>query len=510
MSKISDQAPAETEIKLRLDPAAREALQDHPLLSHCSPPEQRHEITTYFDTSDLDLARLGLTLRVRRSGQRRVQTVKATDGHAVAARRGEWAQRVECDTPDLGAAAATPVGDALRAMPHAELRPLFTTDIHRAVRTLHVDGQTTVEVAFDAGSIIADGRSEPVSELELELKHGDPGALYRLAIELAAAAPLAIEPLSKADRGLRLRSGRTPEPVKAEEPCFAPDISGASAFTCIIRSILSHLVANVAPARLGDAEGVHQLRVAIRRMRAALLLFRPLLQPRTADRFRAEFQRVGRVFGDARDWDVFTLETLRAAAAERMETGWIDLLRERAELRRSGAHAGLRRELEGPAFTGVLLGLSGWIEDAGRDPAVLGSARLQEPVRELAPDLLQRIAGKVDRRGRGLENAPREALHELRKAIKKLRYSLEFLGPLYARKDVHAMIGPCKDLQEWLGAVNDAAVTPALAEQLTQGRAELAPAVGALAAWVEKRGQKALLRVPRVWRKLREAEGFWN
>src|SRR5271163_4814894 len=267
----SDRAPIETEIKLRAPPDAIDALERHPALA-CAAAEERREVTTYFDTPKLDLARRHRSLRIRQSGGRRIQTAKAARGDGVAAQRSEWERPIEADTPDLSLLADTPIGAALRGWAASELRPVFVTDIHRTARLLRVDGETAVEAALDRGTISAAGRSEPVSELELELKQGNPGALYRLAIELTSAAPLTLEPASKAERGLRLGSGERPAPAKAPELSFARDITAVEAFGKIVRSTLGHMVANMLAARIGDPEGVHQLRVAIRRLRAALVL----------------------------------------------------------------------------------------------------------------------------------------------------------------------------------------------------------------------------------------------
>ena len=502
----SGREPVETEIKLRAPADAMEALERHPVLAGAAAEEHRL-VTTYFDTPSLDLARRHGSLRIRQSGGLRIQTAKAGDEDSVAARRNEWEGPIETDTPDLSLLAGTPIGTALRGGAAGELRPVFVTDIRRTAWLLQVDAETAVEAALDRGTISAEGRSEPVSELELELKQGNPGALYRLAIELTAAIPLALEPASKAERGLRLRSGERPAAAKAPALSFARDITAAEAFSEIVRSILGHMLANMSAARISDPEGVHQLRVAIRRLRAALVLFQPVLRRETTGRFNEELRHMGRVFGRARDWDVFVGETLPAVDAEGAKRGWLDLLRERAEQWRAAAQADVRRELDGPAFTTLLLGLAGWIEDGTGDPPLLGDAVLRRPIAELAPTLLGRMARKTGRRGARLKGASREELHALRKSIKKLRYAFEFLAPLYRPRNVKAVVDPCEKLQTLLGDLNDAAVTPALAEQLTEGgHADLAPALGMLADWAEERGRKGLRRVPRHWRRLCKAK----
>ncbi len=95
--------------------------------------------------------------------------------------------------------------------------------------------------------------------------------------------------------------------------------------------------------------------------------------------------------------------------------------------------------------------------------------------------------------------------------MKVLRYGVEFTEALYRPKRVKAVLRPCRDLQELLGTVNDAAATPALAGQLASaGRPDLVPAVAALAAWAEQRGSAARPRVAKAWRALRDADPFWE
>ncbi len=108
-----------------------------------------------------------------------------------------------------------------------------------------------------------------------------------------------------------------------------------------------------------------------------------------------------------------------------------------------------------------------------------------------------------------MDQASRERLHALRKAIKKLRYSVEFLSSLYRHKQVKAYLGPCKDLQELLGIINDGAVMLALSDQLREAGQNLAPTVGALTEWATKRGEEARRHVSKPWHELRPAEPFW-
>jgi len=109
-----------------------------------------------------------------------------------------------------------------------------------------------------------------------------------------------------------------------------------------------------------------------------------------------------------------------------------------------------------------------------------------------------------------MDEASRQQLHALRKAIKKLRYSVEFVSGLYRHKQVEAYLDPCEELQELLGMVNDAAVTPAALERLRENGEDLVPAIDTLAEWAITRGEKARRHVSKPWHELRDAAPFWH
>lgn len=490
--------PRELEIKLRLPPGAATAIETHPALR--APDEAastREEITTYFDTPDRTLERHGATLRLRRGGRRQVQTLKLRDGGEGPFGRGEWEWTVDGDRPDLGKLAGTPVAPHLDALDRLE--PVFTTEVNRSVRTLRQDG-AVIEVAFDLGTVRADEAVEEIRELELELKDGDAAALYRLAASLHADVPFTLGAESKADRGWRLRTGRARGAEKQVDLPLPADIIAAEAFRRMTGATLATLVANQPAAAGGEVEGVHQMRVAIRRLRAILALFRPHLERHAEARFTAELRRLGQVLGEARDWDVFCTETLHAAE-ERVARPWLDLLRGPAEAERRAAHACLAAEFAGPTLTATVLGLAAWAEDPAALTGLPDGGVMREPLADLAAALETRLERKVLSRGRRIRKREDEELHSLRKALKRLRYGVEFLAPLHRHKQVKAYLHACRALQEQLGTINDAAVAVALAERLDGGRrAELAPAVAELAGWAGARRTEAKRCLPDAWR----------
>ena len=162
--------------------------------------------------------------------------------------------------------------------------------------------------------------------------------MCHLAIQLQLLAPMWLSTESKSARGWHLRTGQTEAATEAQTPNLGRRVRAATGFCEIIGGTLGHLTSNIAPTLRGDAEGVHQIRKALRACRGALELFEPRLDPVIAARFDAELQGFGRLFGAARDWDVFCLQTLPAAMLELPAQGLWDL-KQVAEVERQLAHA---------------------------------------------------------------------------------------------------------------------------------------------------------------------------
>jgi triphosphatase len=215
--------PVETELKLAVSPAAEKSLsQFAPFRSSAAgKPKSQRILTTYFDTPKYDLDRLGLSLRVRRVGHKRLQTVKTTGDHSAAKVRGEWEWPVVEDAPNLELARQASIEPAIPEGIDDSLAPVVTTDVVRTTRVVNFEGGT-VEVALDTGSIAAGEARTPIHELELELHEGAPSAVFRMALALHAATPVAIEAESKVSRGLRLRRNAGPSAREASPPEIDP------------------------------------------------------------------------------------------------------------------------------------------------------------------------------------------------------------------------------------------------------------------------------------------------
>jgi CHAD domain-containing protein len=287
-------------------------------------------------------------------------------------------------------------------------------------------------------------------------------------------------------------------------------VLAAAAFHEILAATLGHLIANIGATLRGDPEALHQMRIAIRESRAVLQLFERHLDAAAAGRFNEELRRFGEIFGAARDWDVFCLETLSAAMAD-LPAERLEDLNHVAEVERQFAHAAVADAVRGHDFTAMVLGLAAWAEAGATQPSTLGDDRMGKRLGTLAPSLLERAASKVKQRRRHVGRLSVAKRHSLRKSLKKLWFDVESVAGLYRPRAVKIYRDRCEALEEILGAANDAALTQRLALTLvTAIRPDLAKPAGALTRWSKRRGRKALQGLEAALKDFRATPTFWS
>jgi inorganic triphosphatase YgiF len=504
---------AETELKLALSPAVAESVFSLPALKRkgMGKPKSRRLVTTYYETRERDLARRGLSLRIRQENDRRIQTVKASGDSGVANTRGEWEWPVERTTPDLAFLKDAPVAKLFADVSENRLEPAVVTDVVRTTQNLKV-GDDVVEASLDLGSIKAGKAKDDIRELELELCEGTPASLYRLALELNSAIPFDIEVESKAARGFRLKEGSPPQASKASDISLNSDDLAIEALRAIIEETLGHLLANQPAALAGDPEGVHQVRVAVRRIRSALRLFSPHLESHAKGLFEDELRRAGQTIGEARDWDVFCDEILPQVSETPEARNLSEMMEAPAEARRAAAHKACVRQLRDPSFRALALGLAAWIEEGREDSGQVGDDGLKRDIGDIARNLLDRLDAKAMKRGRAVRpDVLPEELHPLRKSLKKVRYSVEFLESIFPAKKAKRFLRHLEELQEVLGEINDAAMATRLAEGLAADKhLELAPSVAAISLSRGRAAQDAMKALAKTWHAYSDEPRFWR
>lgn len=301
----------ETELKLRFRRSDLETLRQKSCISNALNVATSQQLQSiYFDSEDRLLLRHGVVLRVRRDGDRFVQTVKATGRDGDWLNRSEWEHETASNKLDLAALMESPLGSLLADAAQESLKPIFETRVKRIKCLLDLPG-TSIEVAIDQGEIVAGDKRMPIAEIELELKRGYLAEVFKLAREIGAAVPLEIEAKSKSERGYDLVDHAATHSEKIRNPVLSPDTSAGTAFTTISRACLRHLLINEAGILVRDAEALHQVRVALRRLRAAMSLFRGVVADERLNAIKAEVKWMGQEIGPARDLDVFISEALR-------------------------------------------------------------------------------------------------------------------------------------------------------------------------------------------------------
>ncbi|MEI2296707.1 CYTH and CHAD domain-containing protein [Ensifer sp. MJa1] len=441
----------EIEIKLELSPENLDRFLASGLLGEPARVEEQQSV--YFDTRGRDLFQAGFTLRIRTVGAARKQTIKATGPGASLFARPEWEMPLSEDRPVVDH--STPLAGEF-GLEADDLEPQFSVDVERTIWDVDQDG-TKIEVALDRGTVKSGSRRTAVGEIELELKDGDPKALFTLARRIEAIVPIRFGVVSKAERGFRLidaeRLVHKAEPVDLER-----EMGLMKSFRAIALSCLRHYRLNEDVLReRGNPEALHQARVALRRLRSAFSLYKDILGDDESQRIRQELKWLAGAFGTARDVDVLLT---RQPSPE---------LRERLRTARAARYAEVFETLDGPRGRALMLDLQDWLHCGDYQSSAPAELRERSAV-DFAEAVLDRERRKLKKHGRALAKVSDEDRHEARKDAKKLRYAAEFFVSLFddkrgARRHRH-FIDAMTGLQDRLGTLNDLVSGPHVLEAI--------------------------------------------
>ena len=474
--------------------------------------------TVYFDTETCALRKAGLSLRLRHEGTRRVQSVKSAPlDQSLAADRAEDEVLLNGKGPDISHIANIALRDQVTAAAAgAPLRPLFETQVLRTTRHIKTDAGDDIELVVDVGQVRADRGDRPLAELELELKGGSRAALYKLARALNEEAPLRVLTLTKADRGYELLGTAVPEPAKALPVALAADASAGAALKAILSACLGHLMANEpATVERQDVEGLHQMRVALRRLRTAFAIFdKPATHPPLA-MLVEEARWLSRCLGEARDLDVFKDEIMTPVAKAFPEDQAFGLLAEAAEKARALAWTEVLTAVNSGRYTAFVLDLAAIIEQDGLGAAHAEThALLALPARAFASTAIEALFDKCRRLAKKLPNLEWSECHRLRRRLKRLRYGAEFFLSLYPEDDTGRYIKRLARLQNTFGALNDAAtaqrIVDALINKNPNGLETLAWAGGIVVGWHQHTARAMRKAGAKCWDELSRVEPFWR
>jgi inorganic triphosphatase YgiF len=485
---------AEIELKFLCEPADLAAV-----LSAAPSGEtvEKDLVSTYFDTPQADLKAKRVSLRIREGGGKTIQTLKRGDGFA----REEHEQAVD-GALDLSMAA---LKEALPSSKRRALRPAFTVRVQRQQRTFDYEG-ATIEMAVDRGEVQAGDRRRAISEVELELKSGDCGPLFELARRLSRTAPLYLSFEGKSAQGQMLSEGLEHAPRHHASAPLSAALDAAGAFQAIARGALAQIAANGVVLREADSvEAVHQLRVAVRRLRSALSTFKPILADERAADFQAELKWLAGAFDEARDLDVFA----QGAAELAQEGADLSDLVPAVEKARQRGHAKAAAAVASGRFRDLVLDTTAWIETGDWLTADAAAGPRETPARDFAAKALDHRRKVLLKRARRLKDRSDAERHKARIAAKKLRYAAEAFAPLFDGAAAKAFIKRLKRLQDELGALNDAVVAEALVARLDLDGKGRKAADALLGARKVKKG-KTLRAAAKAMEKLADTPAFWR
>ena len=509
--------PTETELKLQLAPRHLARLREHPLLKRAREHATRQLYSVYYDTPGLDLWRAGIALRLRRVGERWVQTIKG-GGNAAGGlhQRDEFETEISAPFPDFAvlgqtAMAAHFASPALRA----QLKPLIVTEFTRTSCVLTPAAGAAIEASIDCGELKSGDATAPICELELEVKAGPAWHAFQVALQLLATVPLLVDDRSKAQRGIALHLQTPPAPCKTPSSPVTADMTCNDSFKVLLLACVAHYSANQRGMLEGaDPEYLHQMRVALRRLRCVLSIFAPLFPAAVLAPPVTEARWLARTLGEARDWDVFAAGTLPPVTAHYAQHAGLTAMTRSAAYLRKAATRHARQAVTSARGQGLLLSLGAWISAETWLEALdeMQQNELQRPAAQFAQTVLAAALKRVRRRGRNFSDLAPTDLHRLRIAAKKLRYATEFFTPLFGHKAARDYRTALARLQEALGACNDAVKMTHLGEdasrKLTGATAH--EARGIMLGWSAGMQHAGREHLRRRWKEFRAAEPFWK
>lgn len=471
----------------------------------------------YYDSSDHLLRRAGYVLRVRNEGNGFSQTLKRL-GSGDLATRPEFKSDVSHVRPELDAIPDSRVRWRItHLLKDQPLEPIFEVDTRRTKILLTPKRNVEIEAAFDTGEIRLagdTGRSVPVSEFEIELLRGGVDDLFGAARHLTGELPLTLSVLSKAERGFRL--ARNEEYLAYSSPGnnLKASTSADDAVSAIISDTLHHLLINFEGVLAGgQPEGVHQMRVALRKLRVAMSLLSPEQRAPLAGLVETA-KEISRVLGAGRDYDVLLTDMTYPVARKLGRDGEFARLVLAIEARRARNWEGIRTCLTSSLFRSFVVDVAAatyqrpWLSSASMhstmESDVLAFARRHVRRRVVQSRKAVLKSGKL--------KAPE--VHELRIKLKKLRYTLEFFSSVLPKRYTRGALRRVSRLQTVLGKMNDAVVTRTLVRDLLseqrvgEDASALALAGGLLIGWHGRRSVEQRERARDQLRKLARSDAF--
>jgi CHAD domain-containing protein len=392
----------------------------------------------------------------------------------------------------------------------AGLAQVARFDGRASVLPIEHDGARLVIEVLE-GTVGWGRRKRPACRVTLT---GDEAAIQTLAVTLAEPVHLAVPTASLAAEARAVATGVAPTPRHRGAPALPAGLTVAAAFGCVLGQLADIILYN-APLAAGGRNGpdpVHEMRVAVRRLRSAMALFRPAVGCPAVDAGSAGLKALADRLAPARDWDVFVAETAVTVAEALPDDASLRRLRAAAERRRRQAYAALRDWIDSPEFRRLgitlasLAGGSAW-------KATLDQTQQETLARDLehfASHALARRLRRLTAAGEAIEQLDADALHAIRLRAKRMRYAAEVLAPLYPGKSTRRFLRRLMQLQDRLGHLNDGSVANMLLTQLGTVSGPRAHAAGLVRGFLAARNSDTRSHIARAWNRFHRLDPFWR
>ena len=446
-------------------------LTDVPGVTRVAEPQVHELVAHYFDTADLSLRYAGVTLRHRAGGVDSGWHLKVP----IGGDREELAVAGDDPTADVPEELHALVRALVRGQPLVPVARLTTR--RTAHRLLDGAGEVLAEVVDDEvqGELVGGPDEEPLRwrEWEVELGSGERAVLDEVERALLGAGATRSSSSSKVGRVL---AGRAIEPGKPAwwSGTLSRPASAGQVVQAHLRAQVDELIARDPQVRRDLPDAVHRMRVATRRLRAALHTFRPLLDREATDPLRDELRRLAGILGEARDVEVLHVRLAELVRAQPPELVLGPVLSKVTTVmgdRYREAHARVVAELDSPRYLHLLDDL----DALATAPPFQDRARGSD--REVLAPLVERAWTRLDRMMNAAEKAAGDGavgtelddlLHEARKLAKASRYAAESVEPSFGLKATR-FARAMEQLQEVLGEHQDGVLTREVLLELGAG-----------------------------------------
>jgi triphosphatase len=466
------------------------------------------------------LARLK-PLAACRDGRARAQAVKIVwhdspehallaDGLSLAEQRGVWRleRMVPGDETWLPAQPAPLVAQAPDpATLPSPLAPLAAFD-GRRTSSVHRFGSESITLTVEKGLLRAVTAERSVARIVL---NGEAAAVHEAALLIASAIPVAVPLMTLAMEAIALATGHAAPPRHHGAPVLPEALTDVPAALAHIIGHLTDVMLAYAPAAAEldetGSEAVHQMRVAVRRARSAVSIFRSAVAAGSLNTISDRLRTLGRQLGPGRDWDVFTDETIPAIREALAGDQRVERLVAAAVRRRRDHRANLTTWLAGAEFRKLGIELA-WFAAATSWRTAQVEAPLSLPT--FSASVLQHRWKKLVTSGKRLEELDVPGLHGVRLRAKRARYAGEMFATLYRGKAAQRFIRRLSDLQQRLGVLNDGAVAMHLLQELGGAGGRHSYAAGVVAGFMAAQAGKIRPRIVTAFEKFRRQPPYWT